>query len=289
MRISKSLLITVALCFSAFSLPLAQGQEPPSGTATENATDTSDTGYSKGSPNLAPSQEAIDQLSTAQTTSSGPAESKTKASHENGIVEILLSMMLGGSEWVLYLLIVLSVVSGAIILERAYYFNRFKVDFDTFLAGFSDLLKKDDVEGAIKFCAGKESIETQIAIEGLLPENHSSVAAEKSMSAYLARSRSKMDRGLMFLGTLGNNAPFIGLFGTVLGIIQAFDALALSPAGGASVVMAGIAEALVATAVGLFVAIPAVIAFNWFQSTINQRLNNADAVQDLILKHYTKV
>jgi len=90
-------------------------------------------------------------------------------------------------------------------------------------------------------------------------------AVEEVVAARVERIRLDYERRLAFLGTLGNNAPFIGLFGTVLGIIRAFADLAAHPgAGGASTVMAGISEALVATAVGLFVALPAVVMFNLY-------------------------
>ncbi|MBM3274146.1 MAG: MotA/TolQ/ExbB proton channel family protein [Candidatus Sericytochromatia bacterium] len=89
-----------------------------------------------------------------------------------------------------------------------------------------------------------------------------------SLLAHRLRERNAAERGLVILGTLGNNAPFIGLFGTVLGIIKAFHDLAQSASQGPSAVMAGISEALVATAVGILVAIPAVIAFNLCQRQI---------------------
>ncbi len=87
------------------------------------------------------------------------------------------------------------------------------------------------------------------------------------------------------LGTLGNNAPFIGLFGTVIGIIVAFHELGQNPAGGPSVVMAGISEALVATAVGLIVAIPAVIAYNIFQRLTRRKMANYETVSKTILAY----
>jgi biopolymer transport protein ExbB len=92
-----------------------------------------------------------------------------------------------------------------------------------------------------------------------------------------------MEKHLGILGTLGNNCPFIGLFGTVLGIIKAFADLSHNQAGGAAVVMAGIAEALVATAVGLMVAIPAVVAYNIFQGRVRRTLGRVDAMAHLIL------
>jgi biopolymer transport protein ExbB len=105
------------------------------------------------------------------------------------------------------------------------------------------------------------------------------------MEGYLIGHKQTLDRGLMVLGTLGNNAPFIGLFGTVIGIIVAFKDLATNPAGGPSVVMAGISESLVATAIGLVVAIPAVIAFNAFQRVVKRHVANAEAVMKLVLSH----
>ena len=92
--------------------------------------------------------------------------------------------------------------------------------------------------------------------------------------------RLRLERRLAFLGTLGSNAPFIGLLGTVIGIVMAFDALgAAGPnAAAPATVMAAIAEALVATAVGLAVAIPAVMAFNGFHRRIKVMLARADAL-----------
>jgi biopolymer transport protein ExbB len=98
-----------------------------------------------------------------------------------------------------------------------------------------------------------------------------------------AHERMRLERNLAFLGTLGNNAPFIGLFGTVLGIIRSFHDLAGNQAGGVGIVMAGISEALVATAVGLLVAIPAVIGFNFFNRRVRQVLANVDALAHVVL------
>ena len=98
------------------------------------------------------------------------------------------------------------------------------------------------------------------------------------MEEVIVREKQKMEQGLVILGTLGNNAPFIGLFGTVIGIIKAFHDLSMNPDGGPSVVMSGISEALVATAIGILVAIPAVIAFNFFNRVIRKRLANASSL-----------
>jgi biopolymer transport protein ExbB/TolQ len=92
-----------------------------------------------------------------------------------------------------------------------------------------------------------------------------------------------MQRNLSFLGTLGPMAPFIGLFGTVLGIIGAFNNLAVNPQGGIGVVMAELSEALVATAAGLLVAIPAVVVYNVLQRTVQRRLAGATVLGGLYL------
>ena len=105
------------------------------------------------------------------------------------------------------------------------------------------------------------------------------------MAGAMQVERLKMERGLAFLGTLGNNAPFVGLFGTVLGIIRAFRDLSTNTIEGSSAVMAGIAEALIATAVGLLVALPAVALFNFFQRMIRAQMVASEAMTHIVLAH----
>jgi biopolymer transport protein ExbB len=111
-------------------------------------------------------------------------------------------------------------------------------------------------------------------------------AVEKAVQSTIDRRRLEYEQWLFILGTLGNNAPFIGLFGTVLGIIRAFADLAIANKGGgastAASVMYGISEALVATAVGLFVAIPAVVAFNIFQRLLKRVIGRSNALGNAI-------
>lgn len=204
---------------------------------------------------------------------------------EFNIVEVLLGMTLLGTEWVLWLLIILSVVSVAIIFERWAFLWRHRIDFAAFSSDLTKKLVDDDEEGLKKSVEGAEAIEKRIVTYGLERQKNGIKAMEETMTGFLLSEKQHFERGLVILGTLGNNAPFIGLFGTVLGIIQAFNDLAENPAGGASVVMAGISEALVATAVGLLVAIPAVIAFNGFQRSVKRHLNNAQAVMRMLLSH----
>jgi biopolymer transport protein ExbB len=109
------------------------------------------------------------------------------------------------------------------------------------------------------------------------PEN-----LDAAVRGYLQKERQVLDRKLGLLATLGSNAPFVGLFGTVLGVIEAFSALSEQQAGSASV-MASIAQALIATAAGLFVAIPAVVAFNLFSDRLRRLLQTAESLKNLYL------
>ena len=145
------------------------------------------------------------------------------------------------------------------------------------------LLAAGDLKGAREILGPPRSPEVRVALVGLDELPHGRVAAAEAMASARSRERLAMEKHLGVLGTLGNNCPFIGLFGTVLGIIKAFADLSHNQGGGAAVVMAGIAEALVATAVGLMVAIPAVVAYNVFQGRVRRTLGRVDAMAHLIL------
>ena len=205
------------------------------------------------------------------------------------IVQSFLDLALLGSEWVLWLLLVLSIVSVALIIERAVYYHRIKLDYEAFSKEFGDLASKKDREGIEKLCANQPSVQCRMLIRGLENFDRGPDAVEQSMRGYLVAEKNMMDRGLVFLGTMGNNAPFIGLFGTVIGIIVAFNDLGENIGGGASVVMAGISEALVATAVGLLVAIPAVISYNYFQRMVKKHLSSSESyMEQLVASFYGK-
>ncbi len=108
-------------------------------------------------------------------------------------------------------------------------------------------------------------------------------AVEEIAKASMIRERQRYERALSFLGTVGSNAPFVGLLGTVIGVILAFAELGRNPKGGLEVVGPGISEALVATAVGLLVAIPAVVLFNWFKGQLKKRMSDTDFLCRLVI------
>jgi biopolymer transport protein ExbB/TolQ len=202
------------------------------------------------------------------------------------LTERILGFMLLGSEWVLWLLIGLSVLSVAVMVERGIYL-RAGGDADRLARELGTLLRSGDVEGARQTLAGQRAPAAIVAAAGLEHFERGSDAVAEAMASAKARLRTEMERNLGVLGTLGNNAPFIGLFGTVLGIIKAFADLARNQGGGAGAVMSGISEALVATAVGLMVAIPAVIAFNFFQGKVRKSMARVDTVAHLLLAGLT--
>ena len=198
------------------------------------------------------------------------------------IAQKLLAFTLLGAGWVLWLLLGLSVVSVAVMIERALYFQRRRMS-----AAFPELLRRcqaGDLASAATL-ATSDSMEAEVVRAAAGVARGGPVAVEKAVQSTIDRRRLEYEQWLFVLGTLGNNAPFIGLFGTVLGIIRAFADLSLNTRGGgsnASSVMAGISEALVATAVGLFVAIPAVLAFNIFQRLLKRVIGRSNALGNAI-------
>jgi biopolymer transport protein ExbB len=200
------------------------------------------------------------------------------------LTEKFLAFTLLGAEWVLWLLILLSIVSLAIILERLYYFFTHRVDSESLGAELKRLLASGKVKDARARVKDNDTVECLVVDAGLAELENGADAVGEAMASAKARERLKLERNLAVLGTLGNNAPFIGLFGTVLGIIKASKDFAGAAGGAAaSAVMAGVFEALVATAVGLMVAIPAVIAYNYFQRRVRASIGHVDSLAHLVL------
>jgi biopolymer transport protein ExbB len=176
----------------------------------------------------------------------------------------LLSITLSSAEWVLWILAALSVLSIALMLERLTYFASHRLRDSAELAS---QLARGEFEAAKRTLGQRKGMEASVIRDALAAIPQGPDTVEQVIAAAINRERPQYERSLSFLGTLGNNAPFIGLFGTVLGIIKAFHDLGQTVVRGSAIqqtVMTGISEALVATAVGLAVAIPAVVAFNAF-------------------------
>lgn len=200
------------------------------------------------------------------------------------LTEYLMKLtVVGGSEWVLILLILLSFVSVALIVERALFLRSRVRRLDSLDRTLTPLILRGDAAGIRQAASQAEEPIILAAVEGLSERKRDREALEKLVQSAVQRERLVLEKRLTFLGTLGNNAPFIGLLGTVLGIIRAFRDLSLDTQGNSGVVMAGISEALVATAVGLFVALPAVLAFNVFMKKVDRLLSLSEALAQGIL------
>lgn len=202
---------------------------------------------------------------------------------ENTLDAQLLDLMLrAGSRWVLWLLLALSLAAVATVLERIWFFVQERRPRERLAAALSALRRHGSAE-ALAALAGARSMDAAVARAALEGAPDGAASVEEQVAAAVETERLRYERGLAFLGTLGNNAPFIGLFGTVLGIIRAFHDLASNTALGAAAVMAGIAEALVATGIGLLVALPAVAAYNALTRHVESSTSSAGALGHSIL------
>ncbi len=195
------------------------------------------------------------------------------------IVDKLLNVALLGTAWVLYLLLGMSVVSLAAMAERWFFFRKHRCNPEALGASLCEHLSREDVFGAEEMLARHPSMEAKIVLPALRWIEGGPAALADAIDSEVAKRRKDLERSTTLLGTLGNNAPFVGLFGTVIGVIEAFHQLSGGPNNSAmGNVMSGIAEALVATGVGLFVAIPAVVAYNLVQKSVGDVETNVIAI-----------
>jgi biopolymer transport protein ExbB/TolQ len=189
----------------------------------------------------------------------------------------------------MYILLFCSILSIAIFLERIiYYRKRSKIKRAEFMMRAASALKTGDIKKAMEICKETLSPFSKVVYSGLQLYGHHKREISNAMEREITIETTKLERYTDIVGTIGNTAVYIGLFGTVLGIIRAFHDIAAAGAGGMSIVIGGVAEALVCTATGLFVAIPAVIAFNYFTKKVGHFMDDmelcASELTDLIGK-----
>lgn len=199
------------------------------------------------------------------------------------ITEQFLNFTLLGAEWVLWLLVALSILSVGVMVERFRFFHSRRIDTVRLAQAARKAIATGATETLRRDYGGSDAMAARVALRAAEERDRGVEAVGEAMNSEKSRARGEHERFLIVLGTLGNNAPFIGLFGTVLGIIKAFKDLSENTGGGADVVMEGISEALVATAVGLLVAIPAVVAFNYFNRRVRAALAATDEVAHAVL------
>ena len=188
---------------------------------------------------------------------------------------ILEIVMMGG--FTMYILLFFSLISIAIFLERLMYYRKLsKIKRNEFMVAMRRAVNNKNMERAVEICRITPAPFSQVVHAGLELYNRSGKEISNAMEREITVATAKLERYTSIVATIGNTAVYIGLFGTVLGIIRAFHDISAAGAGGMSIVIGGVAEALVCTATGLFVAIPAVIAYNYFTKRVEHFITDME-------------
>ena len=205
------------------------------------------------------------------------------------LTEKLFTIAQGGAEVILWIMLALSILSIATILERIFTLRQVSSNSKKIKSRIKDVLQSNNLAELEDLSKDRESLEGRGLSYGLRHvKEHGANGLEEIFNSFALIEKPQLERSLNFLATVGSNAPFIGLLGTVLGIMKAFHDLSHNLASGNEAVMLGIAEALVSTAVGLVVAIPAVIAYNYFQRQVKSAIQSLETVRELCLAYAKK-
>ncbi len=188
-----------------------------------------------------------------------------------------------GATWVLWLLIALSILSIGVMIDRALWFQKRDTDLDRFTRELRGAYERGEIDHLVDKFKDYPAVAVQVALRGLAERDRGAESVAEAMHGERARWRTAADKHLIILGTLGNNVPFVGLFGTVLGVINAFEHLRQKTEAATDVTLDLVAQALAATAFGLLVAIPAVVAFNFFTRKLRVLLGGADEAAHAVL------
>ncbi len=199
------------------------------------------------------------------------------------LIETFTKLAELGAEWVMWLLLALAGLSVIVAVERLYLFMSTRIDVTKTARRLLQQLDRGNLDEAKALVKRARAMEERVLGDALSMYQGGAEAVEEIAQASMIRERQRYERALSFLGTVGSNAPFVGLLGTVIGVILAFSELGRNPKGGLEVVGPGISEALVATAVGLLVAIPAVVLFNWFKALLKKRMSDTDFLCRLVI------
>jgi biopolymer transport protein ExbB len=188
-----------------------------------------------------------------------------------------------GAGWIMWILVALSIASLAVVADRTLVLLRTRDDVRALSGELTDLLRGKHWQLALERLLRSRSYEARVVAAGLEVAGSGPRAAEQRMAGATQIARLAMERRLAFLGTVGSNAPFVGLLGTVIGIVRSFAELDASGGTVSAGLMSEVGEALIATAIGILVALPAVAFFNYFQRLIKGRLTRADALSRELL------
>ncbi len=193
-----------------------------------------------------------------------------------------------GVVWVLILLIVLGICSVAVTIARMLFLWQNRVPVAELQPKVLAALEKGQ-KATEDVLSGYTGMEAQVVLAGVREMHRGPEAVAEIMAAKEAVEKQRYEKFLNFLSSVGANSPFIGLLGTVIGILGAFSDLkeqvGQTGASRQAMIMGSISEALVATAIGLFVAIPAVVAYNQFRTIVKRTQANTDALSAILLAH----
>lgn len=190
---------------------------------------------------------------------------------------------------VLWVLVILSIISLGMILERFFYLRNIAKESQEVRKHVRAAIQSHSIDDVANMAKNPDTIEGRALSYAMKHIKESgSKGLEEAFNSFALTERPDLERFLAFLATVGSNAPYIGLLGTVLGIMKAFNDLASSSEAGQQTVMAGISVALVSTAAGLFVAIPAVVSYNYFQRQVRSTLQGLESVKELCLAYAKK-
>ncbi len=187
------------------------------------------------------------------------------------------------SSFTMIVLIACSVIALTFIFERWLFYKQTNIDADRFFMKIKEAFRNESTEKAISVCNNSLSPLAAVVKSGLEESEKKVEVAAEMMDAMAIEQRTKLEKNLNILGTLGNISPLIGLFGTVIGIIRAFHSLSVSGSAGPTVIAAGIAEALITTAAGLVVAVPAVVFYNYYLRRVETVMSEIESISKKVL------
>jgi biopolymer transport protein ExbB len=190
----------------------------------------------------------------------------------------------------MYPLLVFSILTVTFIVERSLALKRATINSNELLSKVRKaLLVSRDVRAAIAVCEEYRGPVASVIKAALARYGHPREEIEKSIENAAVFEGGRLERGLMVLATSANISPMLGFLGTVTGMIKSFSALAASGLSNPGAVAAGISEALITTAAGLFIAIPAQLAYNYFISRVNRFMRDIEAAANILLETFAEM
>jgi len=183
----------------------------------------------------------------------------------------------------MWILLLISIVGLTYTIERILYFIRNRKDVREFCDRIKKLITKDGFPEIIALCRREPSPVSRMVENGLAEPERDTLIIYELMTNVINREKVHMENNVGVIGTISHISPLVGLLGTVVGIIRSFYSIALTGSGGSEVIAMGVAEALVTTAAGICIAVPAVILYNYFVRKISVIVQSLSIVRDEII------